>query len=71
MVAAGALVTPRTVIPPNSLVLGSPAKVARELNEEERELVRSHASNYLHYSRIYRGLESPAKNPFYDESPPR
>jgi len=35
LVAAGSLVTPRTQIPPGSLVMGSPAKVKRPLTEEE------------------------------------
>jgi carbonic anhydrase/acetyltransferase-like protein (isoleucine patch superfamily) len=69
LIAAGALITPRTEIPPDSLVMGSPAKVVRSLTPEESQLVRLHAKNYLQYSRIYRGLEKPEKNPFYDESP--
>ncbi|MBL8896149.1 MAG: gamma carbonic anhydrase family protein [Planctomycetes bacterium] len=69
LIAAGALVSPRTVIPPDSLVMGSPGKVVRPLNDDERKLVRKHAENYLQYSRIYRGLETPERNPFYDESP--
>jgi carbonic anhydrase/acetyltransferase-like protein (isoleucine patch superfamily) len=35
LVGAGALVTGRTVIPDGSMVLGSPAKVRRELTKEE------------------------------------
>lgn len=35
LIAAGALVTPNKVIPDNSLVIGSPAKVARQLTREE------------------------------------
>ena len=35
LVAAGALVSPGTIIPPRSLVIGVPAKVKRELTEEE------------------------------------
>lgn len=35
IVAAGALVTQNTVIPDNSLVLGSPGKVKREVTDEE------------------------------------
>ncbi len=35
LVAAGSLVTPRTQIPPGSLVMGSPAKVKRPLTEAE------------------------------------
>lgn len=37
IVGAGALVTQGTVIPPNSMVLGSPAKVVRETTSAERE----------------------------------
>jgi carbonic anhydrase/acetyltransferase-like protein (isoleucine patch superfamily) len=35
LVAAGSLVTPNTRIPPRSLVMGSPARVKRELTGEE------------------------------------
>lgn len=45
LVGAGALVTPGTKIPAGSLVLGSPAKVVRPLNDEERQrLVHSYRS---------------------------
>jgi len=37
IVGAGALVTQGTKIPPNSLVVGAPAKVVRETTEEERK----------------------------------
>ncbi|MCR4672725.1 MAG: gamma carbonic anhydrase family protein [Lachnospiraceae bacterium] len=37
LIGAGALVTGKTVIPDGSLVLGSPAKVKRQLTEEEIE----------------------------------
>jgi carbonic anhydrase/acetyltransferase-like protein (isoleucine patch superfamily) len=35
LVAAGSLLTPGTQIPPRSLVMGAPAKVKRELTEDE------------------------------------
>jgi len=54
LVGAGALVTPGTVIPPRSLVLGSPAKRVREVNEAERERVRTAAANYVELARRYR-----------------
>lgn len=66
IVGAGALVTSRTVIPPRSMVLGSPARVVRELTDEEVETVLTFAANYVDYSRIYLGLETPAENPYYD-----
>lgn len=37
MVAAGALVTQNKVFPPNSLIVGSPAKLVRELTPQESE----------------------------------
>jgi carbonic anhydrase/acetyltransferase-like protein (isoleucine patch superfamily) len=46
MVGAGAVVTPRTVIPPGSMVLGSPAKVTRALTEAEQRDLRKWAEKY-------------------------
>jgi gamma-carbonic anhydrase len=57
LVGAGALVTPGTVIPPGSLVLGSPAKRVREVNEAERERLRTSAANYVELARRYRAGE--------------
>lgn len=53
LVGAGALVTPGTDIPPNSLVLGSPAKVKRELDDKEREQIRYGAAHYVELTRVY------------------
>ena len=47
LVAAGAVVLEGTVIPPRSLVAGVPAKVRRELTEEEFDGVRQNAVGYL------------------------
>ena len=68
IVGAGAVVTPRTNIPPRSLVMGVPARVVRALTDEEVDSVRRNAENYVRYSRIYLGLETPDVNPFYDGS---
>lgn len=46
LVAAGALVTQGKVIPPGSLVMGSPAKVARALTEEEMAKDTASAQTY-------------------------
>ena len=54
LIAAGALVTPGTKIPSGMLALGSPARVKRELTEDERALVASRAANYVRYAREYR-----------------
>lgn len=46
IVGAGALVTNGTKIPPGSLVLGSPAKIARELSPEEQARIKKWAQKY-------------------------
>lgn len=53
IIGANALVTGGTEIPPGSLVLGSPAKVIRELSEEERASVKDWALKYVKVSRSY------------------
>ena len=53
LVGAGALVTPGTDIPPNSLVLGAPARVARAVNAKEREQIAYGAHHYVELSRRY------------------
>ena len=50
IVGANALVTQNTKIPPGSLVLGSPAKVVRELTAEQRAGLRVWAEKYVHNS---------------------
>ncbi len=53
IIGAGALVTGGTVIPPGSLVLGSPAKVVKQLSEEEQNGIKPWAEKYVKQSRIY------------------
>jgi carbonic anhydrase/acetyltransferase-like protein (isoleucine patch superfamily) len=47
IVGAGALVTAKTIIPPRSLVLGSPAKVKRELTDNEVQGIKESATHYI------------------------
>ncbi|MCM2323972.1 MAG: gamma carbonic anhydrase family protein [Oligoflexia bacterium] len=47
IIGAGALVTKGTRIPPRSLVLGAPARVARELTAEEIAWLAESAENYV------------------------
>ncbi|MBO4897783.1 MAG: gamma carbonic anhydrase family protein [Clostridia bacterium] len=47
IVGAGALVTGGTVVPDGSLVLGSPAKVKRELTEDEIKANKNNADEYV------------------------
>jgi carbonic anhydrase/acetyltransferase-like protein (isoleucine patch superfamily) len=53
LVAAGSLVTPNTQIPPRSLVMGSPAKVKRELGDDQVKDLERFWQNYVSLSRIY------------------
>ena len=70
IVGAQALVTMNTIVPPRSLVLGSPARVVRELADEEVERNRANALHYVRMSRMYLGADRPETNPFYaDERP--
>ena len=53
LVAAGSLVTPNTQLPPRSLVMGSPAKVKRELSDEEVADLKKYWQNYVKLTEIY------------------
>jgi len=50
LVAAGALVLESTQVPPRSLVAGVPAKVRRELSDEEVAGLKTNADHYLELS---------------------
>jgi len=52
-IAAGSLVTPGTVIPPRSFVLGRPAKVVRAVKDTDTEWIRSAAVLYSGYARDF------------------
>ncbi len=56
LIAAHAIVPEGMKIPPGSLVMGSPAKIRRELSPEERAKIRSSGKKYCGYVR--RTLES-------------
>ncbi|HET9370155.1 MAG TPA: gamma carbonic anhydrase family protein [Vicinamibacterales bacterium] len=53
IVAAGSLVPERTRIPPRSLVMGSPARVKRQLTDEEVASILEYAANYVRYRLDY------------------
>ena len=52
-IGAGALVTPRTIVPSRTLWLGSPARQARVLSDAEVEDLRHYHLNYLGYKAEY------------------
>ena len=53
IIAAGAVIPEKIIIPPNSLVAGVPGKVRRTLGDADRELILTYARNYLDYTAIY------------------
>ena len=53
IIGARALVTGGTVIPPGSLVLGSPGKVVKTLDKEEQAKVKYLAQKYVKVSREF------------------
>jgi len=53
-IAAGALITPNTKIPPRSLVMGSPARVKEELSEEKLSQMILGNQAYVNLAREYR-----------------
>ncbi|HEY5962026.1 MAG TPA: gamma carbonic anhydrase family protein [Polyangiaceae bacterium] len=53
VVAAGSVVPPRMKVPPFVMVRGAPAKVTRELNDEERQMGRRGAAGYVELMRQY------------------
>ena len=54
LVAGGAVVLGGTIVPDGSLVAGVPAKVRRELTDEERAGIRENAQRYLGYREAHR-----------------
>ena len=54
LVAAGAVVTAGKNIPAGSLVMGVPAKVVRELTEDEMNDILKNAREYVKLSKIYK-----------------
>ena len=56
IVGAGSLVTKNKVFPPRSLIMGSPAKVVRELNDDEVQELYASATRYVAFKKDYTSL---------------
>jgi carbonic anhydrase/acetyltransferase-like protein (isoleucine patch superfamily) len=54
IVGAGAVCRERMIIPPNSLVVGVPAKVIRETTPEERARIAHTVNAYLELQVVHR-----------------
>jgi len=53
VIGAGALVKEGMKVPPRSLVVGLPARVARQLTDEEVARIKKSAANYIEYAGDY------------------
>jgi carbonic anhydrase/acetyltransferase-like protein (isoleucine patch superfamily) len=53
IIAAGAVVTEGTVIPAGSVVMGIPARVAKEATPEQRAGIRKNAESYVALAKSY------------------
>ena len=53
IIGAGALVSPGTIIPPRVLALGSPAKVKRDLTDDELAYLDKSWRNYVELKKHY------------------
>ena len=63
LVAAGSVVLEGTVIPPRSLVAGVPAKVRREISDEEFAKIQQNAQRYLTLSAAHKVTQGFWKQP--------
>ena len=54
IVAAGAVIKEGFIVPEGTLAAGVPAKIIKELNEEELGRISFGVENYLRYVRLYR-----------------
>lgn len=58
LVAAGAVVLEGTIVPPRSLVAGVPAKVRRQLTDEEADGIRQTAERYVVRAAAHREMHA-------------
>lgn len=56
-IGAGSLVTQGKKIPPNTLAMGSPARVVRELNDADKEDVQRIIREYVEKGQYYKSLQ--------------
>ncbi len=57
LIAAGALLPPGFEVPPGSVVMGSPAKIKRQVTEAEQEMIRHSWSHYIELAAEYMAEE--------------
>jgi carbonic anhydrase/acetyltransferase-like protein (isoleucine patch superfamily) len=73
LVGAGSLVPEGKVFPPNVLILGSPAKIVRELSEEEMSRNQRGAEIYVERAQAFKAAAANRSHPaaLHGESPSR
>jgi gamma-carbonic anhydrase len=54
VIAAGALVPEGMQVPPHMLVMGTPARIRREITPDEQERFRNNCTNYVKITAIYK-----------------
>ncbi len=59
LIGAGALIPQGKEIPPNSLVMGAPGKIIREVNDKDRELIAWGVDDYVKRSKLFARTMSP------------
>lgn len=55
IIGAGALLTQNKTFPPRSLILGSPAKVVREITDADIQMIEAGALHYIENAAKHRG----------------
>ena len=53
LIGAGALIPPKIKIPENSLVVGSPGEIVRQVKDFEREMILERPQEYIDLAAIY------------------
>ncbi|EAK3352714.1 gamma carbonic anhydrase family protein [Campylobacter upsaliensis] len=65
IVGAGSVVTKHKKFPPRSLILGNPAKVIRELSQEEVDFLKISAQNYVEFKNAFLKESSITQKPIF------
>lgn len=61
LVGAGSLVPPGMKVPPGTVVMGSPAKIVREVTDKERAWMEESARNYVQYAKRHAASAASAR----------